>query len=402
MAARRPYIDPPTRHDLGHMNIACPHCSALHWNDERTQKSARYSTPAFGMCCNHGKVQLPPPRPPPDTLRLLIEADDPQSREFRANIRMYNMALAFTSLGVKQDHAVNQRFGGNTWVFRIQGQLHHNSGALEPDDGAAPSYAQLYVHDPAAALEQRMNRNSTLSQDTMSALQTMLIQHHQYATVFKQAFEILKDFDNTPDAEVKLRVQPSAGEHRGRHNLPTVNEVAMIMPGDTSSSDYRDIILRRRMAPGQTRLYRIHEGHPAYTPLHYVLLFPFGEHGWHQGLQQIDLETGKKSNLSQTRYAAYQIHVRPGQYSTLFRGGRLFQQLLIDWWASADQSNLRFHYANQHSYRASLFSGVFDALARDMNIDLHQLGTRYILPSSYIGGPRHMQQRFQDAMAIAR
>lgn len=315
---------------------------------------------------------------------------------------MYNMALAFTSLGVKQDHAVNQRFGGNTWVFRIQGQLHHNSGALEPDDGAAPSYAQLYVHDPAAALEQRMNRNSTLSQNTMSALQTMLIQHHQYATVFKQAFEILKDFDNTPDAEVKLRVQPSAGEHRGRHNLPTVNEVAMIMPGDTSSSDYRDIILRRRMAPGQTRLYRIHEGHPAYTPLHYVLLFPFGEHGWHQGLQQIDLETGKKSNLSQTRYAAYQIHVRPGQYSTLFRGGRLFQQLLIDWWASADQSNLRFHYANQHSYHASLFSGVFDALARDMNIDLHQLGTRYILPSSYIGGPRHMQQRFQDAMAIAR
>ncbi|KAL4258381.1 hypothetical protein AB1N83_008829 [Pleurotus pulmonarius] len=179
MAARRAYIDPPTRHDLGRMNIQCPHCSALHWNDERTYNSRRCLTPAFGTCCNHGKVQLPPPRPPPDTLRLLLDADDPQSREFRANIRMYNMALAFTSLGVKQDHSVNQRFGGNTWVFRIQGQLHHNSGSLESEEGTAPSYAQLYIHDPDVALRQRMNRNSTLSQDTMAALQTMLIQHHQ-------------------------------------------------------------------------------------------------------------------------------------------------------------------------------------------------------------------------------
>ncbi|KAF9487297.1 hypothetical protein BDN71DRAFT_1485350 [Pleurotus eryngii] len=324
------------------MNIQCPHCSALHWNDEHTYNSRQCLTPAFGTCCNHGKVELPPPHPPPDTLRLLLDADDPQSREFRANIRMYNMALAFMSLGVKQDHSINQRFGGNTWVFRIQGQLHHNSGALESEEGTAPSYAQLYIHDPDVALCQRMNY-------MMSALQTMLIQHHQYAAIFKQAFEILRDLENTPDAEIKL-----CEILRDLENTPDAEimntEVAMIMPGDTSSPDYCDIVLRCRMPPGQTRLYRIHEGHSAYTPLHYVLLFPFGEHGWHQGLLQ-------------------------GQYSTLLRGGRLFQQLLIDWWALADQANLWFHYTNQNSYRASLFSGFFDALAHDMNIDLHQLGT---------------------------
>lgn len=32
----------------------------------------------------------------------------------------------------------------------------------------------------------------------------------------------------------------------------------------------------------------------------------------------------------------------------------------------------------------------------------HDLGQRVILPSSYIGGPRHQQQRYQDAMAIVR
>ena len=33
--------------------------------------------------------------------------------------------------------------------------------------------------------------------------------------------------------------------------------------------------------------------------------------------------------------------------------------------------------------------------------DIHELGQHIILPSPYIGGPRHMTQRFQDAMAIA-
>ena len=35
-------------------------------------------------------------------------------------------------------------------------------------------------------------------------------------------------------------------------------------------------------------------------------------------------------------------------------------------------------------------------------MDLYSLGQRFILPSSYIGGPHHMQQRFQDSMAIVR
>lgn len=400
MIARRPYVDPPERHDLGPMNVECPHCRALHWNAERTVESMKSTTPAFGTCCNHGKVRLPPPRNPPDVLRNLLHASDAQCVQFRTNIRAYNMALAFTSLGVASGPDVNRGFGGGAWVFRIQGQLSHLSGALRPDNGTAPSYAQLYTYDPETALRQRMDRNSTLDKDTMSALQSMLIQHHQYAPIFKQAWEILEEMGEVTDAEIRLRVQPSAGEHRGRHNLPTANEVAMIIP-DSYTSDYRDIVLRRRMPNGQTKLYRINEGHPAYLPLHYVLLFPYGENGWHRDMQQIpDPDTGKASRLTMTRWAAYILHPRPGEYSLIFHTGRLFQQFTVDLWACADQSNLSFHRGNQDCYRASLGSGVSDALLRDL--DLRQLGKRYILPSSYIGGPRHMQQRFQDAMAIAR
>jgi hypothetical protein len=70
--------------------------------------------------------------------------------------------------------------------------------------------------------------------------------------------------------------------------------------------------------------------------------------------------------------------------------------------ASIDQSRLHWYQQNQAKIRACLYSGLEDAAAHgDEDIDLHMLGQRFILPSSYIGGPRHMQQRFQDSMAIA-
>ncbi|KAJ8481437.1 hypothetical protein ONZ45_g15318 [Pleurotus djamor] len=327
---------------------------------------------------------------PPDALHALYEADDAQSREFRTNIRAYNMALAFTSLGVKEDKTVNntrRRFGGSAWVFRIQGQLSHNSGALEPEPGQAASYAQLYIYDPQEALHQRMLRNSHLRQDTI------------------HAFEVLRDSDADSNATVRLRVRQPQHEHARQHNLPTADEVAVILPGDGSAPNYRDIILHKRAPSSGPSLYRIHEGHPAYLPLHYVLLFPRGEHGWHNDLWQVDPKTGRrdKDRITITKFAAYRIHPRRGEYSALFRGGRLFQQFLVDLWACADQDRLHYLRTHQQELRADVYNGIVDAFnASDGHVNLQDLGRRYVLPSSYIGGPRHMQQRFQDAMAIAR
>jgi hypothetical protein len=50
-----------------------------------------------------------------------------------------------------------------------------------------------------------------------------------------------------------------------------------------------------------------------------------------------------------------------------------------------------------------LYSGLEDAVGHGENdVDLADLGHRVILPSSYTGGPRYMNQRFQDAIALAR
>ncbi|CAG8782976.1 15644_t:CDS:1, partial [Gigaspora rosea] len=93
------------RHNLGRMNIDCIHCGALHWFDERLTSSSRNHL-KFGTCCSHGQVILPLLQDPPLLLRQLFEGQDDLSKEFRCNIRQYNAAHAFTSLGAKIDQSV--------------------------------------------------------------------------------------------------------------------------------------------------------------------------------------------------------------------------------------------------------------------------------------------------------
>ncbi|KAF7334120.1 ATP-dependent DNA helicase [Mycena venus] len=298
------------------------------------------------------------------------------------------------------DDKTNNRHGPNVWVFRILGNLRHLSGALTAPDGVAPSYAQLYMCDHSVALQQRMNRNSNLCEDTMRSLQALLTAHHPYAPIYKQAYEILEDLGDVEEAEVRLRVMP--GQDHRRYNLPNADEVAVILPGDGSANDNRDIILRNRQADNAP-MQRISDIHPAYMPLYYVLLFPCGEHGWHPDLYLNDPEKARPGRLSQTRYYAFRLFQRDGEFSTILRGGRLLQQYMVDAFASADQNRLTYFRRNQRKIRASLYNGLEDAISsQDDNVDLDELGKRFILPSSYIGGLRHMQQRYQDAMTIAR
>jgi hypothetical protein len=382
------------------MEVKCRWCGALHWMNEKLSHSTT-SSPVFGLCCNSGKVVLPFLRDPPRTLKALLERNDRQGKDFRENIWKYNRAFAFTSLQVTEDHSVNERRRGPP-VFRIQGELHHRGGPLFPAADRPPTYAQLYFYDTQAALEHRCLQNSGLNPDTLRTLQDMLLNHHQYAPIYRHAYEILERYDPDDDVSIRLRVAP--GHDRRRYNLPTADEVAVILPGmegDSMQLSQRDIVLQNRAGGLQI----INDLHPAYVPLYYVLLFPYGENGWHPALSLHSPDSGQTvaKRLTQTRYVAYRLHVRENEYSALLRGGRLLQRFMVDMFASIDQSRLLWFRLNQPTIRACLYSGLEDAAAQgDDDVDLHTLGQRFILPSSYIGGPRHMQQRFQDSMAIAR
>ena len=399
--ARRPVIDTFRVHDLGDMNILCPFCDALHWQDERVSSST-INCPQFGMCCGHGKVKLPSLRVPPSPLYNLFTADTFQAKEFRTNITQYNAALAFTSLGVKVDHSI---VGNGPPVFRIQGELRHLSGSLIPDESQTPCYSQLYIYDPNMAYQYRISRNENLSLSTMRTLQRIMWDHNAYTPIYQHAYEVLRRYD-APDYTVRLCVLP--GNDPRRYNLPTADEVGVILPGEnTFQGDHRDIVIHLRPQHyynplthhDHTQLQRISEGHAAYAPLHYVLLFPYGESGWYYDLHS----PNSSRRITLLQYTAYRIHSRPHEFSTILHGCRLFQTYLVDMFACIDQERLHFIRTQQRRLRVTLLNGMEDALStNDNEIDLNQLGQRVFLPSSYLGGPRDMHQRYLDGMAIAR
>ncbi|KIK00972.1 hypothetical protein K443DRAFT_99409 [Laccaria amethystina LaAM-08-1] len=163
------------------MDIACSSCGALHWMVEKLSDSSKRNL-RFGTCCMDGKVQLPPLQPPPEPLQRLLTSNDADAVAFREVGWKYNRAFSFTSLGVSEDRTVNEGFRWGPPVFRICGDLCHRSGALTTE-GEIKCYAQLWVLEPRAALEARMDNNIDLDQDVMHGLQTMLGEHHQYVSL---------------------------------------------------------------------------------------------------------------------------------------------------------------------------------------------------------------------------
>lgn len=49
-----------------------------------------------------------------------------------------------------------------------------------------------------------------------------------------------------------------------------------------------------------------------------------------------------------------------------------------------------------------MYNGLTDSLQRDESANAATMGKRFILPSSYTGGDRYMQQLYQDSMALVR
>jgi hypothetical protein len=62
--------------------------------------------------------------------------------------------------------------------------------------------------------------------------------------------------------------------------VPTASEIVALMVGDGSEVDKRDIVIAQQDGPFQ-HISKLHVG---YMALHYPLLFPYGEDGWHPNI----------------------------------------------------------------------------------------------------------------------
>ena len=132
---------------FGKMLVICSQCNALHWLQEKLEKSLK-GKPIFRTCCSNGDVQLPFLQHLSQYLFELYTANTPIAKHFRTHIRKYNSALAFTSLKYKPDTRI--RVGLQS--CQIQGALYYMAGPLEHSINARPQYAQLFLYDPQEAI----------------------------------------------------------------------------------------------------------------------------------------------------------------------------------------------------------------------------------------------------------
>ena len=114
------------------------------------------------------------------------------------------------------------------------------------------------------------------------------------------------------------------------------------------------------------RMTRINQNYAAYMPLHYVLLFPCGDHEYHYGLElSANSRIREKLRLPQQTYYRYRLHIRDSEFSILHHSGRLFQQYVMDAYVSCDDNRTVWLYEHQNAIRADVYNGLADNLRHD-------------------------------------
>nr|GEU38903.1 ATP-dependent DNA helicase PIF1-like [Tanacetum cinerariifolium] len=182
-----------------------------------------------------------------------------------------------------------------------------------------------------------------------------------------------------------------------QYNKPNV--VAALITNDFGNGiPSRDIIVNKLHSGPK----RISELHPAYMDLQYPLLFPYGEDDFHEKMPYYTNSRRRKTNrgfMTMKEYYSCIIHQRNDQGYTLVRGGRLFQQYLVDAYSFVEEQRLIWTRNNQDMLRVDLYHNVCDVVTRG-DTNAAGLGQRIVLPGTFIGGPRYMMQNYQDAMAL--
>lgn len=278
---------------IGAMNHVCEHCRSIKFKNE---------TP--GLCCASGKVTLEALNPPPDILRALVSGESSESRHFLDKIQTYNCLFQMTSFGatniirgnfmptfkvISSDSLMNVNAFANIGNYldstsfhsscdiQIQGQIYHKAGSLLPNPDADFQFLQIYfMGNQQEEVSRRCDIGTNIRRHIVERLQDMLHKENQLIKLFKIAL------DRMPSDNHKIIIRADktpAGQHAGRYNPPTINEVAIVIVGEGFHP--RDIVLHRR----NNELQRVSETHRSYDALQYPLLFWQGEDGYQFNLK---------------------------------------------------------------------------------------------------------------------
>ncbi|UYV69426.1 hypothetical protein LAZ67_6003541 [Cordylochernes scorpioides] len=286
-------------------------------------------------------------------------------------------------------------------TFKVQGQVYHRIGSVLPPLNSdsrqlQPAFLQVFFIGDSSAEFATRHRNFPITKPhIVSILQDMLHRHNPYVHLFKASIEKMP----SPDYKLVIKADKAPpGHHPRTFNAPTINEVAIVIVQE--NCDRRDIVLSKRGSGVQ----RINEFHRSYDALQYPLVFWNGQDGYHFHIPQLinEVPSAHKTVSCMDFYASLlMIRSRnPGITNWLLAFGNLTHQILVDIYAKVESERLHYISAHQAQLRATEYINLLDAIRTDRSHAL--IGRQVILPSSFVGSPRHMHEYAQDCMAYVR
>ncbi|CAJ2647225.1 unnamed protein product [Trifolium pratense] len=234
--------------------------------------------------------------------------------------------------------------------------------------------------------------NKSIDPDIVRSLSRMLDQHNVHAKAFRMARDKLQAGNVK---ELKLRLIHDRKTDGRIYNTPTVSEVAALIVGDVDAGDSRDIIIQEKGG----KLTRINEFHAAYLGYQYPLIFPYGEDGFRRGTlhkERPDVVITKRNRLTIMDWLSFRIQMRKSEAKTLLCSRRLFQQFLVDGFTMMEAERLSFVRNNQSTLRVGKYQRLNASTESQP-----KSGKRVVLPSSFVGSKRYMDQLYFDGMAIS-
>jgi hypothetical protein len=245
--------------DIGTMSESCIHCGARFWRGEKIQ------------CCYDGTLILPEPVIPESLSNIIM------SSAVRSHMRSYNMAMAMASVGHHKD-------GFPDGVFTMSGRSYHRVGALEPNDGQPPNFAQIYTVDPTVATDRRSEIfGNRLNRAVLRALHDELLLHNRCVSEFRRVAA----------SDANELVWTTEDNIMGMHMGALV----------TAVGSKRPIVITRQSGPHPLQM--IDDGHALYHTLAYPLLFPTGSPGWFLGMSRNQGDESSQRLVSLHDYGRY-------------------------------------------------------------------------------------------------
>ncbi|CAN0898466.1 ATP-dependent DNA helicase PIF1 [Linum grandiflorum] len=181
--------------------------------------------------------------------------------------------------------------------------------------------------------------------------------------VLTQSFRRVRDALQEPSNQnLRLRITGARVERDRMYELPTGTELAGLIPVTSLN--------------------------PLFDSLHFPLLFPHGNDGYHNRIRYNPLHLDpekKRKYVTQREYYCFRLQYRPNEGKTLIRGGKALQHFCIDAFTTIEQNRLTYLRLNQTKLRSDIYKGLYDAMHHG---DLDARSVRY------------MQQLYHDAMAV--